>query len=303
MVRVVGTSLRVELFGEVCAWRGADMVQLGPAQQRAVFAVLALSGGRPVSRGTLVPALWGDDPPRQAATAIQIHVMRLRRALDPRLAARAPSEVLARSGDGYLLRLAVDQVDVLRFRRSVAVVREAHRSGHYEACCVAAEEALRLWQAAPVEDIPLLAGHPLVAVLAEERWAVVEWFADAALCRGTPGDALAVVEEAVLARPLDEPLHGWLIRLYAALGRRVAALACYEQLRHRLVDELGVDPTPQLRELHQKVDGVRRRNVVRGVGERPVEMIATASDSAAGTMRQNCQSAGSKPQARCSIAS
>jgi tetratricopeptide (TPR) repeat protein/DNA-binding SARP family transcriptional activator len=253
VVRVAGTGLRVELFGEVRAWRGADVAQLGPAQRRAVFALLVLSGGRPVSRDALVSALWGDDPPRQAANVIQVHVMRLRLALDPGRVARAPSEVLARSGDGYLLRLAADQVDVLRFRQLVAVAREAHRSGDYEACCAAAEEALRLWQAPPAADLPLLAGHPLVAVLADERWAVVAWFADAALGRGTPGDALAVVEEAVLARPLDEPLHGWLIRLYAALGRRVDALTCYEQLRHRLVDELGVDPTPQLRELHQAV--------------------------------------------------
>jgi DNA-binding SARP family transcriptional activator/tetratricopeptide (TPR) repeat protein len=249
----VGTGLWVELFGEVRAWRGADVVQLGPAQQRAVFALLALSGGRPVSRDTLVSALWGDDPPRQAVNAIQAHVMRLRRALDPGRAARAPSEVLARSGDGYLLRLCVEDVDALRFRRLVAAARDAHRSADYEACYAAAAQALRLWRAAPVADLPPLAGHPLVAALVEARWAAVVWFADAALHRGIPGDALATVEEAVVARPLDESLHGWLIRLYAATGRQVDALGCYEQLRRRLADELGVDPTPQLRELHQTV--------------------------------------------------
>jgi DNA-binding SARP family transcriptional activator/tetratricopeptide (TPR) repeat protein len=251
--RVVAASLRVQLFGEVRAWRDTDAVQLGPAQQRAVFALLVLGDGRPVTRDMLVSALWGDDPPRHAATVIQKHVMHLRRSLDPDRPSRRPSEVLARSGDGYLLRLAAEDVDVLRFRRLVPAAREAHRSGDHDACCVAAEEALRLWQAAPVADLPLLAGHPLVAVLTDERWAVVAWFADAALRRGTPGDAVAVVEEGVAARPLDEPLHGWLIRLYAALGRRVDALGCYEQLRRRLVDELGVDPTPQLRELHQVV--------------------------------------------------
>jgi DNA-binding SARP family transcriptional activator/tetratricopeptide (TPR) repeat protein len=249
----VVVALRVELFGEVRAWRGGQPVHLGASQQRAVFALLVLAAGRPVSRGELVSALWGEDPPRQAANVIQKHVVQLRRSLDPGRVARASSEVLARSGDGYLLRLAVDDVDVSRFRRSVALAREAHRSGDEDGCFAAAEQALRLWQAAPVADLPVLAGHPLVAVLADERWAVVAWFADAALRRGRPGEALAVVEEAVVARPLDEPLHGWLIRLYAAVGRRVDALGCYERLRRRLVEELGVDPTPQLRELHQAV--------------------------------------------------
>jgi DNA-binding SARP family transcriptional activator/tetratricopeptide (TPR) repeat protein len=249
----MSTALRVQLFGEVRAWRDAEPVRLGPAQQRAVFAILALAGGRPVSREELVSALWGDDPPQHAASVLQTYVMHLRRSLDPGRAARAPSDVLARSGHGYLLRLAADRVDVLEFRRLAAVAREANRSGDHDACVAAAEEALRLWQATPAADLPMLADHPLVAQLAEERWAVVAWYADAALRRGTPGDALPVVEEGAAARPLDEPLHGWLIRLYAALGRRAEALGCYARLRRRLVEDLGVDPTPQLRELHQAV--------------------------------------------------
>jgi DNA-binding SARP family transcriptional activator/tetratricopeptide (TPR) repeat protein len=253
VARVIGTRLRVQLLGEVRAWRGGEPVDLGPAQQRAVFALLVLGSGRPVSRNVLVSALWGDDPPRHAATVIQKYIMQLRRSLDPDRLAREPSEVLARSGDGYLLRLSVEDVDVLLFRRAVAASREAYRSGAHEACCVAAEEALRLWQGAPVADLPMLADHHLVAALADERWAMVAWFADAALRRGTPGDALAVVEEAVVARPLDEPLHGRLMRLYVALGRRVDALGCYERLRHRLVEDLGVDPASELRTLHQAI--------------------------------------------------
>jgi DNA-binding SARP family transcriptional activator/tetratricopeptide (TPR) repeat protein len=249
----LAAKLEVQLFGEVRASRGDKAVQLGPPQQRAVFALLALSHGRLVSRDALVSALWGEDPPRHAANVIQTYVMQLRRSLEPDRVSRAPSEVLARSGDGYLLQVAVEDVDVLRFRRLVGDAREAHRSGHDDACCVAAQEALGLWQAAPAADLPVLAGHPLVTLLTDERWAAVVWFAEAALRRDTPGDALAIVEEGVAVRPLDEPLHGWLIRLYDALGRRVDALNCYELLRRRLVEELGVDPTPQLRELHQAV--------------------------------------------------
>src|SRR5690242_16638881 len=105
VARDTGTALRAQLFGEVRAWRDAEPVQLGPAQQRAVFASLALAGGRPVSRDQVVSALWGDDPPQHAANVVQTYVMHLRRSLDPGRAARKPSEVLARSGEGYLLRL------------------------------------------------------------------------------------------------------------------------------------------------------------------------------------------------------
>ena len=245
-------DVRVHLFGAVAAWRGADPVQLGPAQQRAVFALLALAG-RAVPRDELARALWGDDPPRHAANVIQTHVKHLRHALDPGRAARAPSDVLARAGDGYLLRVAAEDVDALRFRRLVADARAARRAGTHDGLFRYAEEALRLWQGPPAADLPVLAEHPMVTTLTEERWLLVSWFAEAALRRGTPGDALSAVEEAVAARPLDEPLHGWLIRLHYALGRRADALGGYQRLRRRLAEDLGVDPAPELRALHEAV--------------------------------------------------
>jgi DNA-binding SARP family transcriptional activator len=245
-------DLRVQLFGAVAAWRGADPVQLGPAQQRAVFALLALAG-RPVPRDELARGLWGDNPPRHAANVIQTHVKHLRHAVDPGRAARAPSDVLARAGDGYLLRIAAEDVDALRFRRLVADARAARRAGTHDELFRYAEEALRLWQGPPATDLPVLAEHPMVTTLTEERWLLVSWFAEAALRRGTPGEALAVVEEAVAARALDEPLHGWLIRLYYALGRRADALGGYARLGRRLAEDLGVDPAPELRALHEAV--------------------------------------------------
>ena len=245
-------DVRVHLFGAVAAWRGTEPVQLGPAQQRAVLALLALAG-RPVPRDELARGLWGDDPPRHAANVIQTHVKHLRRALDPDRAARAPSDVLARAGDGYLLRVAAADVDALRFRRLVSDARAAHRASTHDGLFRHAEEALRLWQGPPVADLPVLADHPLVTALTEERSALVSWFAEAALRLGTPGDALAAVEEEVAARPLDEPLHGWLIRLCYAFGRRADALSGYERLRRRLAEDLGVDPAPELRSLHEAV--------------------------------------------------
>lgn len=272
-------DVRVQLFGSVAAWRGADSVQLGPAQQRAVFALLALAG-RPVLRDELARALWGDGPPRHAANVIQTHVKHLRHALDPGRAARAPSDVLARAGDGYLLRVAPEDVDALRFRRLVADVRTAHRAGTHEELIRHAEEALRLWQGPPVADLPVLTEHPLVTALTEERSALVSWFAGAALRRGTPGDALAATEEAVAARPLDEPLHGWLIRLYYALGRRADALGGYERLRRRLADDLGVDPAPELRSLHEAV--LREDPSLDAAGPRVPVKVPTPRRSPAG---------------------
>ena len=245
-------GVRIGLFGGVTAWRDEAPVPLGPTQQRAVFALLALAG-RPLSRDELARALWDDDPPRHAANVIQTHVKHLRHALDPQRAARAPSEVLARAGDGYLLRVDPEEVDALRFRRLVGQAREAHRSGDHDGVRRAAEEALTLWHAPPVADVPSLADHPLVTMLTEDRWALVSWYADVALRGGTPADALSAVEEAAAARPLDETMHGRLIRLYVALGRRADGLGCYERLRRRLAEELGVDPTPELRALHREV--------------------------------------------------
>jgi DNA-binding SARP family transcriptional activator len=272
MDEVVGGGVRITLFGRVAAWRGEQELTLGPARQRAVFALLVLAGGRPVSRGELVTALWGEEPPAHAVNVIQTHVKHLRRALDPDRAARQASDVLPRAGDGYALRIDPESVDLQRFRRLVGLARSARRDGDHEQVSGLVEAALRTAVAPPLVDLPLLAAHPWVTGVAGERGMAATWLAEAAIARGVPGEALAGLEDAAAARPLDESVCGWLIRVYYAVGRRADALAAFEGIRRRLAERLGVDPAPELRALHQAVLRDELGSAGRAAG--PVDEVA-----------------------------
>jgi tetratricopeptide (TPR) repeat protein len=244
----MGVRVRIQLLGPVRVWRDGTELDLGPAAPRAVFGLLALAGGQPVPRAELVDALWGERPPASSTNVIQTHVKRLRAVLEPDRLPRTPSPLLPAAGDGYALHAPPDDVDLVRFRRLVAAAAGQRADPRRAADLLA--EAVGLWQAQPLADIRMLAAHPKVLALSEERWNAVARYGEAMIVVGAAEDALPALEEAAAAQPLDETPHARLIRAYAAAGRRARAFAAYEEIRQRLVDELGVDPGPELAEAH-----------------------------------------------------
>jgi DNA-binding SARP family transcriptional activator/tetratricopeptide (TPR) repeat protein len=244
--------LRVCLLGTVRAWSGPTPCPLGPPQRRAVFAVLALAAGQPVSRSELVNMLWPDAPPARAANVIQTHVKHLRQALEPDRSRRAASAVLPAIGSGYALRIEPSAVDALRFRDLVATAREARRAGEVTRLWQLARSATALWDT-PVVDLPALAAHPRVAALVAEWQLLVGWYAEVATAQGRADEVVPILEEQARLRPLDEPVQVLLIRAYAALGRRSDAFAVYANVRRRLVAELGVDAGQELRSAYDEL--------------------------------------------------
>ena len=239
--------MRIRVLGPVRVWRGEEEVDLGGPAQRAVLGLLAVSAGRPVSRGELVESLWGDDPPPAAVNIIQTHVKRLRRVLEPGRERRTSSTVLPRSGDGYALPAPPWAVDVLDFRRLVsdaAAQREASRAAELLGA------ALQLWQGPPLADVPQLAEHPKVAALTAEHRAAVVQYANVMVAVGGAADALSLLEEAAGWHPLDEAVQACVVQVHQAAGRRGSAFALYHTTRGRLARELGVDPGPELAAAH-----------------------------------------------------
>lgn len=153
----------IALFGGVRIERDGGPLPAGPAQQRAVLALLALAGGQPVGRAALLSALWPglDEAPPSAWNIVQTHVKRLRAALEPDRPAHRPSVLLPSVGDGYALRPGPDAVDVLRFRTLVESSAEPYRQGDHAAVWRLLREALETWTAEPAADVPQLRGHPL----------------------------------------------------------------------------------------------------------------------------------------------
>jgi DNA-binding SARP family transcriptional activator/tetratricopeptide (TPR) repeat protein len=237
--------LVVQLLGRVRVWRDGAETDLGPAGRRAVFALLALAGGEPVTRYELIDALWGDDPPASAMNIVQGHMKHLRHQLEPHRTARTPSTLLPMVGDGYALHLPDDAVDAARFR---SLVRAANTYRDDQGA--AAEllgEALGLWRGpAPVADVPVLVDHRRVVALAAERRHALARYADAMLATGGATQVIGVLADDASAHPLDESAQARLIRAYQLAGQRARGMAVFTAARGRLDAELGVAPGPEL---------------------------------------------------------
>ncbi|BCB75142.1 BTAD domain-containing putative transcriptional regulator [Phytohabitans flavus] len=232
------------------AWRDEEPLDLGRVGQRALLGLLALACGQPLSRAELVDALWGDTPPPSAANVIQTCVKHLRRLLEPGRPPRTPSAILPSVGDGYALRLPEGALDLVRFRHLTVTAAGAHQSGDPGLAAAHLGEALRLWHGSPLADIPMLASHPKVVALAEERRAALARYGELMIATNAARDALPVLEQAAAEQPLDEAAQARLIRGYQAAGRRAQAFLAYEEIRRRLAEVLGIDPGPELVAAH-----------------------------------------------------
>ncbi|MFD3720721.1 BTAD domain-containing putative transcriptional regulator [Streptomyces sp. NPDC058674] len=239
--------MQIQLLGPVRVLRGGVHIDIPTAGRRAVLGLLGLASGRAVSRAELIDALWHEDPPHTAVNVIQTHVKHLRKLLEPDRPKRAPSSLLPSVGDGYGLRTAGCDIDVVSFRTGVNRAAAARRAGDHTQALTLFDTALGLWRAAaPLSDVPALAAHPSALALVEERFAALAAKGETLLAAGAADEAVALFEQVAHARPLDESALARLIRGYEAAGRRAAAVSTYHEVRRRLADELGIGPGPDL---------------------------------------------------------
>jgi DNA-binding SARP family transcriptional activator len=226
---------------EVAADDG-EPLPLGGQKQRAVLAVLLLRCGEVVSTEFLVDALWGEQPPRTATTSLQNCVSALRKLVGPDLLVTRPP--------GYALVVPGETVDVIRFEGLVADARTLPP----EERAAALREALELWRGPPLAD---LAFEPFAAAevhrLDELRLTALEEWADAELAAGRHAELVPELEALVERHPLRERVRGQLMLALYHSGRQADALAAYQAARRTLVEELGIEPSPQLQELHGKI--------------------------------------------------
>lgn len=241
-------QLKVSILGSLEVRDGDDaVVPVGGARLRALLIRLALDAGRSVSVGSLVDALWNEEPPDGAANALQSLVSRLRRALgDPDLVTAVPG--------GYSLAVPASAVDANRFEALTREGRDALRSGDAEAARRRLREALSLWHGpalADVADAPFAASR--ATRLDDLRLAAVRDRIDADLRLGRHGEAAPELEALAVEYPLREDLAALLVRALYAAGRQADALAAYARIRDALSDQLGIDPSRELAEVHLAV--------------------------------------------------
>ncbi|MEO3803134.1 BTAD domain-containing putative transcriptional regulator [Nonomuraea sp. B1E8] len=212
-----------------------------------VLARLALEPGRVVPAETLIDGLWGADPPGEAANALQALVSRLRKAL------RGVGGLESRAG-GYRLVAGGRDVDAHRFEELAGRGRRELAADRPQAASVTLGEALGLWQGAALaelSDVPF--AEAAASRLEELRVAAVEDRFEAEVRLGRHEEVLADLEAAGVRHPLRERLAVLRMRALYATGRQSEALAVYEEMRAGLAEQLGVDPSRDLREAHLAV--------------------------------------------------
>jgi DNA-binding SARP family transcriptional activator len=234
------------ILGPLEARADGRELTLGGPKQRAVLAMLLLQPNQPVSRDRLIEGLWGESPPRTAAHTLDDYVSRLRRTLGGDRIDRRPA--------GYLIRVEPGELDLERFEALLEQRRSAAATGDAAQASDVLGKALGLWRGRALAD---LAGEPFAASeserLEERRLLALEARIDAELSLGRGRDLVGDLERLVAEHPFREGLLGRLMLSLYRGGRQVEALAAYQAFRRRSVDELGIEPGRELRELEQAI--------------------------------------------------
>ena len=235
-----------QLLGPVQARAAGSPLEIGGPRQRAVLALLLLHANHVVSSDRLIDDVWGERPPRSAASTLQSYVSRLRRTLG--------ADALWSAQTGYELRVAPERIDLHRFR-ALAIDGRAHlASGEPKKAVAALQEALSLWRGEPFGDLAYEEWASREAgALRELRTSALENRLDAELALGRHAEAVGELELLSLRHPLRERLRGQLMLALYRSGRQAEALEAYREARRALVDELGLNPGRALQELEQAV--------------------------------------------------
>jgi DNA-binding SARP family transcriptional activator len=256
--------VRIEVLGPLHVEAGAVAVVPTAGKQRQILALLALQPGRLVPVAALIEELWGALPPRTARATIQTYVLRLRRILAAALGApdgpaRART-LLAAGHGGYLLRATEADVDAFAFQREAQAGHAAFADGDSELAARLLRTALARWRGPALVDVPAGAALRIQAArLQESRLLAIERRIDAELRLGLHGQLLAELVELTSRHPSNERLHSQAMVAFYRSGRQSSALELYRGLRRRLIEELGLEPLPQLQRLHQAMLSVDPR--------------------------------------------
>jgi YVTN family beta-propeller protein len=222
-------------------------ISISGPRQTALLAVLLLHANEVVSRDRLIDALWDGRPPESAENALHRVVSQLRKTLDAGDGAPMP---LVTRPPGYALEVEPEELDLVRFEQLAGAGRGALGRDDPDEAARVLREGLALWRGPPLaglEDAAFARGE--IGRLRELRWQVVEDRIDADLALGRATHLVPELQALVAREPFRERLRYQLMLALYRSGRQADALAAYRAGRRLLVDELGIEPGPRLREL------------------------------------------------------
>jgi DNA-binding SARP family transcriptional activator len=225
---------------------GDVAVALGGVRERSLLALLLLNANELVSTDRIVDELWGDRPPKAAVKTVQVYVSRLRKILG--------ADALVTRPPGYVLHVDDEQFDLRRFEQLAAEGRRALSSGDLAAARALLRDALALWRGAPLSDFvyePFAQAE--AARLKELRVSTIEDRIEADLRAGQAAELVSELQALAAREPLRERLRGQLMLALYRSGRQADALDVYRDARTTLVEELGLEPGPELKKLERAI--------------------------------------------------
>ena len=235
-------TLEFRILGPLEVSDETGHVALGGPRQRGLLAILVLEAGRVVATDRLIDLLWGEEAPKTATASLQNTIGRLRKALG--------SDVLETRSPGYVLSVEPDQIDARRFEKALADARRlppAERRDWLQA-------ALALWRGPALAEFAFDDfAQAEIRRLEELRLIAHGERIEADLDLGRHGDVIGELEALVGEHPLRETFRRQLMLALYRAGRQAEALEVYQDARARFIDELGIEPGPELRRLQAEI--------------------------------------------------
>ncbi len=233
----------VAVLGPVSVLRDGALMPVPGRRPRTLVAALALDAGRFISAASLIDEVWGDALPRDPMNALHTQLSRLRALL--------PDGALEQGPAGYRLALARSEVDLSAAEDGIGHAEAAARRGEASPALALLDLVTAPMRGVPGDDLPdgpVRDALRASAFRMQERAEAV--YVDGAMAAGRYADALPLLRALCERRPMDEPAHAKLMRVLAETGRGNEAVALYAQLRSRLADGLGTDPSEELSAVH-----------------------------------------------------
>ena len=241
--------LELRILGSLMVQKGDQPIRVSGMRERAVLARLALDANRVVSVNRLIATVWDGTPPPSARSQIAICVSRLRAALGERIGTgMADDQSIVTMSPGYLLRVAPEQIDLHRFNELIA---QARASTDRETATQLMVRALALWRGTPFEGMYGLRAE--AAALEEARLEATHAYVDLELELGNHDRVIVDLIPLVAEYPLRERSRAQLMLAQYRAGRRAESLRTYQEARRHLVEQVGLEPGPELKHLHDQI--------------------------------------------------
>lgn len=245
--------INFRVLGPIEATKQGRVLPLGGRKQRGVLAILLLNANRTVPVDHLIAGVWGERAPGRPLNTLQVYVSNLRRILDPDRSGDQ-QRLLVTKEPGYRIEVSPARLDMLEFLAAAADGRRLLDESRYEQAAGRLREGLALWRGPALAD---LADEPFaeaeLAALEENYLATIEAHMEAELALGRAEEIIGELNGLVINYPYRERFRGLLMSALYRSGRQAESLEVYQATRKRLLDDLGVDPGPELRELERSI--------------------------------------------------